>query len=362
MSPVTGAVVLTNAFGQAIAKGIGMGLPPDELAARLADRPDERNEAKAAIQSVLAAWEQAGLLTRETPDFPDPVAFSGQPHTMPLRFSGPGGVAHVYAPDPVLSEQLETIMGHMTAPPRAAKHPTRHLIAQPDTDGFAIFRNGAAVSGRIGLDAARFVLMREVAEATCGPQDVASVFHAGCVALNGQALLISGESGQGKSTLTFGLVAAGCAYLGDDHVPLCRDGRQIMSFPTSAGVKPGSWKLPEIRALQDRYGLTPRSPREGVRYIPLQDAGAIPLGQALPVKAIVIPHYRPDAPHDIMRISPEQALIQTLKAGCRTSESHQGDIAPLTELLNHVPAYELRFSRSDQSVPTCLSLLQNPLP
>ena len=360
-SPVTGAIVLTNDFGLMIAKGVNLGLAADQLAAHLADIPSERKDAEAAICSVLADWTKAGLLAPTRPDFPDPVTFNPTLDESPLKFSGPGGMALVHVSNPILGEQLAAIMDHMAAPMRSPTPVARHLVAQTERDGFAIFRNGTAISGQIGLDAARFVLMREVAEAVCGPDRVASVFHAGCIARNGKALLICGESGHGKSTLTFGLVAAGCSYLGDDHIPLHRDGLRVISFPTSAGAKPGSWGLPEIQALQNRYGLTPRTPREGVRYIPLQDTNAMPLGAAVPVQAIVIPNYHPDADAALMEITPEHALIQILKAGSRPSESHRGNLAPLAKLLNHVPTYELRFSHSDQSVPACLSLLQSPL-
>lgn len=357
LSPVTGAIVLTNGFGLRILAGWQAGLDAGAIAAQIADTPADQPEAQEAIETVLSAWDQAGLLTPQVPDFPDPVAFrtvSGE-----VRLGGPGGTALCQIPDPILAEQIRTVMGHMRPRPGHSDH---RLTAVPDADGFGIFRDEVAISGRIDLDAARFVLMREVAETACGAAQVAAVFHAGCVALNDQALVLCGDSGQGKSTLTFGLVAAGCAYLGDDHVPLHRDGARVMAFPTAAGVKPGAWNLPEITALQQKFGLTLHSPRVGVRYIPLHQAGGPTVGQPLPVRAIVIPQFSPDSPPELTRVPPEQALIQALRAGSRVSRSHKGDIAPLVKLLNDVPCYRLVYSSSDQSVPACLNLLSNPLP
>lgn len=353
---MTGAIVLTNEFGMQIRDGLAQNLSADRIAQQIAP-PDEQTEALTAIQTVLNAWAEAGLLTTQTPEFPDPVNFRDVGAQTTLVIGGPGGTAACQIPDPILTEQVNTIIGHMTAHP---DRPARQLTAQTDTGGFAVFRDGQAISGRIELDAARFVLLREIAETACGPADVAAVFHAGCVALNDQALIICGDSGRGKSTLTFGLVAAGCEYLGDDHAPLHRNGRDVLAFPTAAGVKPGSWNLPEITTLQERYGLTQNSPRVGVRYLPLQHAGTTTVGQRSQVRALIFPQFRPHGPLEMTRIPPEQALIEALRAGSRLSDSHRGNIAPLAEFLNDTPAYRLAFSSSDQSVPACLDLLKMP--
>jgi hypothetical protein len=51
------------------------------------------------------------------------------------------------------------------------------------------------------------------------------VLHAGCVAQNGKAVGLLGNSGAGKSTATAALVERGCTLVSDDLIPL--DGRLI---------------------------------------------------------------------------------------------------------------------------------------
>jgi hypothetical protein len=281
LSPVSGAIVLTNRFGQLIHQHLMRGLTVAQIAEQIADIPEERDEAESAVRGVLETWEQAGLLQQSSGGFPDPVAFR-QSSAAEMTVGGQGGTARIAISDDILAEQIETILGHFRPLP---DRPLTRLSAQTDGPGFAVFKDKQPLSGRISLDAARFVLVRELAEIVCGSSEVAAVFHAGCVAQNGQALLICGDSGQGKSTLTFGLVAAGGEYLGDDHIPLHHDGRSALSFPTAAGVKPGSWGLPEIRELQTRHGLTPLNPREGVRYIPLHRASAPQVGEKRRINA-----------------------------------------------------------------------------
>lgn len=358
LSRVSGAIVLSNELGLHILAALRKGHDPEKAAQDLAEHPNDYPEALAAIQTILARWQNAGLLASDPPGFPDPVDFRVT-NAKTMQFTGMGGDVACRISDPVLAEQIETVLAEMAG---FSQDAPRVIEAISAGDGFGIFRDRQAVSGQIVLDAARFVLLRETAEHLCGWNEVAAVFHAGAVAQNEQALVLCGDSGQGKSTLTFGLVAAGCAYLADDHVPLHRNGRDVMAFPTAAGVKEGSWELPEIRALQERYGLIPHSPREGVRYLPLHQANAPEPGTRHSVRALIFPEYRPDADFEMDQITPEQALILALQAGSRLSASHSGDIAPLADLLNHVPAYRLRYCATEQSVPACLDLLNSPLP
>jgi HPr kinase/phosphorylase len=52
--------------------------------------------------------------------------------------------------------------------------------------------------------------------------------HATCVAWNGNAALIKGDAGQGKSALGLTLMGMGCALLADDRVKLHKIGNQVV--------------------------------------------------------------------------------------------------------------------------------------
>ncbi|MCI4680815.1 hypothetical protein K9U39_12285 [Rhodoblastus acidophilus] len=80
-------------------------------------------------------------------------------------------------------------------------------------------------------------------------QDIA--FHAACLSQRGRALLISGEPGAGKTTLTLHLAAKGFGYGGDD-VALISPAGYVRGLPCAAAVKPGAWDIvgqirPELR-------------------------------------------------------------------------------------------------------------------
>ena len=53
--------------------------------------------------------------------------------------------------------------------------------------------------------------------------------HATCVAFQGQALLITGASGSGKSALALELMARGAALIADDRTILTQQGGQLIA-------------------------------------------------------------------------------------------------------------------------------------
>ena len=68
------------------------------------------------------------------------------------------------------------------------------------------------------------------ADALIGTEHLDSAtVHASCIALDGKALLIVGQSGSGKSALALQLMAFGADLVADDRVDLRLEGGQVMA-------------------------------------------------------------------------------------------------------------------------------------
>lgn len=136
-----------------------------------------------------------------------------------------------------------------------------------------------------------------------------TILHASCVALAGRALLITGASGRGKSSLALRMMALGATLVADDRVALRRSGDAVTATapPTISG-------LIEARGL----GLLHADPAGPVPVFALLDldrdeTDRLPparhrdlLGRPVPLL------FRVDAPHF------PAALFQFLKTGRRT--------------------------------------------
>jgi hypothetical protein len=93
------------------------------------------------------------------------------------------------------------------------------------------------------------------------------VLHAGAVARDGEALIVSGSPGAGKTTLTLKLLESGCSFLSDDFCPIHKNTGFVHPFPRSLWVSrqsPYSAQVdrepPEILLRGTKIPLSPGSP------------------------------------------------------------------------------------------------------
>lgn len=75
-------------------------------------------------------------------------------------------------------------------------------------------------------------------------QGDSAIYPASCVSIGGAALLISGESGIGKSELALALIDRGARLISDDHTALRREDGRLVASPA-----PNIGGLIEVRNL-----------------------------------------------------------------------------------------------------------------
>jgi hypothetical protein len=74
--------------------------------------------------------------------------------------------------------------------------------------------------------------------------------HAACVAMNGHGVLLVGDSGAGKSSLSYACTHRGWTYISDDSVSLVlhEPGRSVLGNPQTIRFRPSAWSLfPELK-------------------------------------------------------------------------------------------------------------------
>lgn len=129
--------------------------------------------------------------------------------------------------------------------------------------------------------------------------------HAAALRRNGRLLLLSGNPGAGKTTLTMALTHAGFGFAGDDVALLDASG-DCLGLPFAPAVKTGAWQV-----LADRYPeleATPvfrRPDRRRVRY-PLPRAFEPP--RPLPVGWVILLRRGVDAAARLDPVGPADAL------------------------------------------------------
>lgn len=159
--------------------------------------------------------------------------------------------------------------------------------------------------------------------------------HAGCVSVEGKALLLAGESGAGKTTLALALLRAGHDFLADDTIFLAHrsHGLTVLSFPDEIDVTDGTIGLfPELSFLLESPrapGATKRQVRAETVY-PMDDPAA-----TYEPSVLVFPRVTGEPHSELTEMEPGEALVQlapnVLLTDAASSQAHLDALAALVK-------------------------------
>jgi hypothetical protein len=186
--------------------------------------------------------------------------------------------------------------------------------------------------------------------------------HAGAVVYGGAGLVLAGRSGQGKTTLTLGLLRRGLGLLSDEFAVVDPAARRLVPYRRSLHVRPGTPELiPELRFLHDRprhqlgggseWAVTPSdleralpgclAPAAQLRYVLLLDgmpsAGETPLITPIPAAL---------------------AALELLRGAWAASVDFAGVLAQISLLLDRVSCARLRVGPLEPTLDAILTWLE----
>ena len=172
----------------------------------------------------------------------------------------------------------------------------------------------------------------------------AVALHAGAVAYNGNAALIAGPTGSGKSSLVAWLIDKGFEYLSDEIALLVAGSDAVIGLPRALVLKPGSTDevlaLPAHRDAKRlaggectflRWGPTVATPSQGVAC-----------------SLIVFPEFAEGSQLSLQSISAGQAALRLVGCNLNARNLADGGFRAITELARRTPAVTLRYSSFEQ--------------
>jgi len=233
------------------------GLSPAAIARRVEEVfAVPATEAATLVGISLGQWRDVGLLGPPQPGAAlEPAGRVArarrQPSTMevpPIRHSPVAVQSYRLLDTPFRlsfsSQELLAEVAPVLAPlanvPSASEEELE-LVATPGR--IALCHAGQAIDDCSGWDGIVPMLKAALVLFALDRSDDFAAIHAAALARNGLCFLIPGESGQGKSTLSAALAAAGFRLLGDDTIVLARETLEARAIPFSICLKEGSWPL-----------------------------------------------------------------------------------------------------------------------
>ena len=170
----------------------------------------------------------------------------------------------------------------------------------------------------------------------------ATPVHAGCVSLNGRGVLLCGDSGAGKSSLSYGCARAGWTYVSDDASSLLNDGkdRLIIGNCHQVRFRPSAAKLfPELEGLE----ITPRAAGKPSIELPTAPMHGITCAPTAQVEFLVFLNRRLPGPPELVPYRKDVARYFMRQVLYGSAESRAVQYAALERLLT-AEIFELRYS------------------
>jgi len=184
----------------------------------------------------------------------------------------------------------------------------------------------------------------------------ATPVHAGCVALDGRGVLLSGDSGVGKSTLTYALARAGWEYVSDDCSFLlnCSKQRVVTGNTNQVRFRPSAGDLfPEIAGME----VTPRAEGKPSIEFPTESMLHITRAETVQADFMVFLNRHSGGPPQLVPYRKDvarQFMRQTLYG---SAQSLALQYAAIEQLLT-AEVFELRYTDLDWAIERLRMLVQ----
>lgn len=323
------------------------GHPPDEVARALAD--EFAVPAEAAPGYVLDVLRQYETLrsTDRTSAAPPPLA----PVVQPVDASALGtyrlvdSVLRVHYGSRALLDRLHPLLAHNAV--EAGNGEAVEVLVMDRSGEVMIAVDGRVMGVTPTIETAAVALRAGLTQLAVDRSGAFCAVHAGALAHGGGALLLPGDAGHGKSTLSAGLAARGFAMMSDDTTLLCGDPLQARTMSTGLCVKRGAY--PALRQLYPRLASLPEWQRPDGRHarylVPGIDLPWAPAHAKVPVRWIVFPHYRPDHDTRLEPMARHEALARLIRGVYCLSGALDGpSLDRLIAWIEGIDCYELPLS------------------
>jgi hypothetical protein len=250
---------------------------------------------------------------------------------------------------PALKERSQALLsGWITAPGPAIDVAVFERAGSVEivAAGHVVGGAPSAAQSAVALRAALTQLAVEYSSGLC-------VVHAGALAVAGGALLLPGDAGHGKSTLSAGLAANGFDMLSDDTTLLTGDPLGVGALPTGLCVKRGSYAvlashlpiLAELPEFSRPDGVVAKYLRPG-RDMPW--AADEPI---VPVRWLAFPYYHPSHETRLVPLPRAQALERLLPGVYFLSGTlDAANLDALIAWIGRVECYEFPLSSLDAAI------------
>ncbi len=174
--------------------------------------------------------------------------------------------------------------------------------------------------------------------------------HAGVMSFRDRAVVFTGRSGTGKSTLAAALLARGWSYLCDEFALIEPKSLLVYPFPKGLSIKPGG--LDHIERL--KLPLISGEWSDGKRmrqfsYVAPTEAGGGGVGGPCPVGSVLFMSRRVKMPLRLSRLTAPEAAMTLYRCGLNTEDLGRQSFDTAVGLARRAQCFEFNLGSVEES-------------
>jgi hypothetical protein len=267
-----------------------------------------------------------------------------------LSFLIVGQHVRVECGDASIAEVIAANYGQMLARTGEAL-PDLHYVAAAGTGpgAFSLTRQGGTQVASADLGDLLFHLEKDVTVALQERRPDLLFLHAAALEYQGKVCVLTGDSGSGKSTTTWGLLHHGFRYLSDELAPIDLASLEVVPYPHALCMKqapPPNYPLPTADILD--FGRT--------MHVPVKALPGAAVDEPCVLGAMVFVRHRADLQAPVLRaISAAEASVR-MYATTLNALAHGGrGLDAVLHVAERIPCF---FLEAGELGPTCESVCQ----
>jgi len=178
------------------------------------------------------------------------------------------------------------------------------------------------------------------------------LFHAAVLGRAGKAVILPGETGTGKTTLTAVLIRQGWKFFSDELAVIDPERLVITPFPLPMTIKSGS--VPLIEPFYPDLGRIKEYQRPDgkiVRYLAPPVESLADGSEEAEIAAIIFPVLQNSGSPRLAKIEKITALRRLARTGSTQRELQSTDVRALITIMEDTPCYDMLYTDVQQVAP-----------